>query len=240
MSTASVMPGEVRAVEVDLSAAARLIGEPARAAMLNALLAGQALAAGELARAAGVAPGTASEHLARLLAGGMVEVVVAGRHRYYRLASPDVARALEALALISPTMPITSLRRSRADAALAAARTCYDHIAGRLGVALHDALVERAALEPGGDGYLLTPAGETLLTGLGMDVAGARVRRRNFARPCIDFTERRSHLAGALGAAICHWMLDTGWVVRRASGQRSLRITDAGLRGLAEGLAIRV
>lgn len=240
MSTASLAPDATRPVDVDLAAAARLIGEPARAAMLNALLSGEALAAGELARAAGVAPGTASEHLARLLAGGMVEVVVAGRHRYYRLGSADVARALEALALISPTMPITSLRRSRADAALATARTCYDHIAGRLGVAVHDALVERAALELGADGYELTPSGGKLLTGMGVDVASARVRRRSFARPCIDFTERRSHLAGALGAAICHRMLDAGWVVRRATGQRSLRITDAGLRGLAQELGIRL
>jgi len=224
--------------EVDVSVVARLIGEPARAAMLTAMLTGQALAAGELARAAGVSPATASEHLTRLREGGLVTVVSAGRHRYYRLASPDVAHVLEALALVSPAKPVTSLRASRADAALLTARTCYDHLAGVLGVAVHDALIEREALAAGTDGYEVTAVGEAVFERLGVDVAGARARRRSFARPCIDFTERRNHLAGALGAALCTRLLDAGWLVRRAAGQRGLRVTPAGEIGLANALGV--
>ncbi|GAA4206435.1 winged helix-turn-helix domain-containing protein [Actinocatenispora rupis] len=230
--------GAERPVEVDTAAVARLIGEPARAAMLDALLAGRALAAGELARIAGVSPATASEHLSRLREGGLIEVVAQGRHRYHRLASPDVGHALEALALISPPRPVRTLRQSRANRALASGRTCYDHLAGRIGVAVHDTLVERDAIRAGGDGYLLTDPGADLLAGLGVDVAGARGARRSFARPCLDFTERRTHLAGALGAAICDRFLSQGWLVRRGTGQRGLRVTDGGRRVLADSLGI--
>ena len=216
-------------VEVDLAGVARLIGEPARAAMLDALLGGRALAAGELARRfAGVSPATASEHLARLREGGLVDVVAAGRHRYHRLAAPEVGHALEALALISRPRPIRSLRHFRAVRALATARTCYDHLAGRIGVGVHDALVGRGALIAGGAGYELTPAGADFLADLGVDVPGARGRRRAFARPCLDFTERRPHLAGALGAAVCTRVLAAGWLVHRARDQRGLRLTPSG------------
>jgi len=219
-------------VDVDLAVAARLIAEPARAAMLDALLSGEALAAGELARAAGVSPATASDHLRRLLAGGFVEVTQAGRHRYYRLASADVAHALEALALVSPARPVRSLRQSRTDTATAFARTCYDHLAGRIGVAIHDALVHEGLLVAGGDGYDLTVAGEARLGAIGVDVATARAGRRAFARGCLDFTERRPHLAGALGAALCSRLVDLTWLVRRAAGHRALRLTPAGARHL--------
>lgn len=235
---ATEVPGVERPVEVDTAAVARLLGEPARAAMLDALLAGRALAAGELARVAGVSAATASEHLARLRAGGLVEVVAQGRHRYHRLASPDVAHALEALALISPPRPVRTLRQSRANRALALARTCYDHLAGRVGVAVHDALVGYGAVRAGTDGYLLTGPGAELLDGLGVEVARARGARRAFARPCLDFTERRTHLAGALGAAICDRFLAQGWLVRRGAGQRGLRVTDGGRRVLADALGI--
>lgn len=222
--------------DVDLAAGARLVAEPARAAMLDALLSGEALAAGELARAAKVSAATASEHLARLRGGGLVDVTCSGRHRYYRLASPEVAHALEALAVISPSRPIRSFRQSRSDSAMAFARTCYDHLAGRLGVAVHDALVADGALVAGGDGYLVTAAGELRLHVLGIDVAGVRASRRAFARGCLDFTERRHHLAGALGAALSASMIELGWFVRRAQGQRALRLTDAGRRHLSDWL----
>ncbi len=225
-------------VEVDLSVVARLIGEPARAMMLDALLDGRALAAGELARMAGVSPATASEHLARLRDGGLVTVVAAGRHRYYRLASDEVGQALEALAMISPARPVRSLRQSRSQFALANARTCYDHLAGRVGVALHDMLIDRGALAAARDGYELTADGESLLTSLGVDTAAARSARRTFARPCLDFTQRRSHLAGALGAAICARFIAEGWLVRRAVGDRGLRVTDSGRELLAETLGL--
>ncbi|MBX6355390.1 MAG: helix-turn-helix transcriptional regulator [Micromonosporaceae bacterium] len=226
--------------QADLAGVARLIGEPARAAMLDALLSGRALAAGELGRVGGVSPATASEHLARLRDGGLVEVVAAGRHRYYRLAGPEVAHALEALALVSPRRPVRSLRQSRVAAALAIARTCYDHLAGQLGVALHDALVDRDALAAGGDGYRLTEAGAQLMAGLGVDVAAAAAARRAFARPCLDFTERRPHLAGALGAALCARLLADGWLVRVAADQRGLRITPRGRRALATYFGVRL
>lgn len=225
-------------VEVDLAVAARLIAEPARAAMLNALLSGEALAAGELARIAGVSAATASEHLARLHAGGLVEVYPTGRYRYHRLASADVAHALEALAVISPSRPVTSLRRSRSDAALVFARTCYDHLAGRVGVAVHDRLIADGTLTAGGDGYRVTAAGETRLAGLGIDLPAVHAQRRPFARGCIDFTQRRPHLAGALGAALCGYVVDQGWLVRRGPGQRALRLTEVGRRDMPRVLGL--
>ncbi len=220
--------------DVDLAAAARLIAEPARAAMLDALLSGQALAAGELARAGGVRASTASGHLAQLVDGGLVEVAQSGRHRYFRLASPDVAHALEALGAISPPRPIRSLRQSRTDEAMTFARTCYDHLAGIVAVSLVDAFVGQSLLEAGGDGFTLTPAGAEALADAGVDVAGARTSRRAFARSCLDFTERRPHLAGALGAALCAHALAEGWFVRRAPGHRALRVTDEGRRQLSK------
>ena len=218
---------------------ARLIGEPARAAMLDALMSGQALASGELARVADVSPATASEHLSRLLTAGLVEVVRSGRHRCYRLASPEVGHALEALSLIGGDRPaITSLRAAREDEAMRLARTCYDHLAGRLGVAVHDALIGHGALAAGRDGYQLTPTGHALMTRLGVPTQQAQAARRQFARPCLDYTQRRPHLAGALGAALCARLIELGWLARRVPGQRTLKITDDGRAGLAGVLEV--
>jgi DNA-binding transcriptional ArsR family regulator len=225
-------------MEVDIAAAARLVAEPARAAMLEALTSGQSLPAGDLARAAGVSPATASEHLARLRHGGFVTVVTTGRHRYYRLASVDVAHALEALAMVSPARPVRSLRQSRLDAATAFARTCYDHLAGTAGVAVHDALVSGGAVLVGVDGYQLSADGEHRLARFGVDADAARRSSRSFARTCVDLTERRPHLAGALGAVLCGRMLALGWFVRRARGQRAVLLTDEGRRGLARHLDV--
>lgn len=208
--------------------------------MLTALLSGQALAAGELARAAGISAGTASEHLGRLRDGGLVEVVRSGRHRYYRLSSPEVAGAIEALSTVSPPRAVRSLRQSNADAAMIFARTCYDHLAGRVGVLVHDALVSTGYLAAGGDGYVLTDPGTERMASLGIDLEAARAARRSFATPCLDFTERRPHLAGALGAAICRCSLESGWFVRRADGQRALRLTDTGRKALAAHLGVMV
>lgn len=226
--------------DVDVAATARVIGDPARAAMLDALVGGTALAAGELARVARVTAATASGHLAKLRRAGLVEVVASGRHRYYRLASAEVGHALEALAMVSPARPVRSLRAARTSTAMAYARTCYDHLAGALGVAVHDALVAGGALAVGTDGYALTPVGERRLAGLGVDVTGARSARRTFAFPCLDATQRRPHLAGALGAALCRCLLERGWLVRRRTGERALRLTDAGRSGLAKGLSFAV
>src|SRR5262249_7992372 len=184
--------------DVDLAAVAALLGTPGRAAMLAALMTGRALTATELARVAEVSPATASEHLSKLREGGLVEVVSQGRHRYHRLASPEVGAALEALSHIAPTKPVTTLRQSSRARSLAEARTCYDHLAGRSGVALHDGLVSRGWLVPEAGGYGLSEAGTERLLGWGVDVGWARSSRRPFARPCLDWTERREHLAGAL------------------------------------------
>lgn len=219
--------------DVDLAAVGALLGDPSRAAMLDALMGGRALTAGELARLAGIRPPTASAHLSRLTAGGLVVVRPEGRHRYYALAGPQVARVLETLSLIAPARPVRSLRQSSRARSLAVARTCYDHLAGSCGVALHDALVAREWVVPSLDGYAVTTAGERGLTGLGVDVAAARARRRSFARPCLDWTERRSHLAGALAAAVTSRLIEDGWFVRRRDS-RGLRVTAAGEAGLAD------
>lgn len=217
--------------ETDLAVVGALIGDPSRARMLDSLMGGRALAAGELARIAGVGASTASEHLARLLDGGLVEVVAQGRHRYFRIAGPAVGEALEALSHVAPPRPVTSLRASSHARSLAFARTCYDHLAGRCGVLLHDALLTQGWLSAS---YDVTPAGSAALGTWGVDVEATRGRRRTFARPCLDWTERRSHLAGALAADIGSALIDRGWFVRRAADSRSLRLTDVGRAGLVD------
>ena len=221
--------------DVDLAAVGALLGDRSRVAMLDALMTGRALTAGELARAAVISPATASEHLARLRRGGLVEVVTQGRHRYHRLAGPDVGAALEALSLVAPQRPVRSLRQSARARSLATARTCYDHLAGSCAVALHDALCERDWLRPAPGDYQLSERGVSVLDDWGVDVAAARAERRTFARPCLDWTERRPHLAGALAAAIAAALVDgpEPWFVRRADDHRGLRVTDEGARRLA-------
>jgi DNA-binding transcriptional ArsR family regulator len=220
--------------DVDLAAVGRLLGEPSRAAMLDALMTGRALAAGELAQVAGIGRPAASEHLARLVEAGLVEVVAQGRHRYHRLAGPRVASALEALSHIAPPKQVRSLRQSAHARSLAFARTCYDHLAGSCGVALHDAVLDRGWLVPERDTYHLTAPGAVAFAELGLDVTGLRAGRRPLARACLDWTERRSHLAGSLAAAFTELALDRGWLVRRSRDSRGLRLTDSGSRALRE------
>lgn len=195
---------------------------------------GRPLAAGELARLARVAPSTISEHLAALVEGGLVVVVNAGRHRYYRLINPEVAAALEALSRICPTTPVRSLRQANAARSLRLARRCYDHIAGTLGVALFERMLSLGWLEQGSTAdFVVTSLGDSGLAGLGVDVPACRRSRRHFARPCVDWTERRAHLAGSLGAGIATAMFDRGWVRTVATG-RGLRISPDGLTGIRE------
>jgi len=216
------------ASDADIAPVAALIAEPARAAILTALLDGRPLAAGELARLAGVSAPTASAHLSRLLEGGLVAVVRQGRHRYYRLAGHEVAEVLEVLARISARPPVRSLRQSRQARLLAEARTCYDHLAGRAGVALLDAL-RGGCLEDA----RVTERGERLLSGLGVDLAAVRASRRVFAPDCLDWTERRAHLGGALGAAVTEVLFERGWY-RRMTTPRAVTVTEAGRKGLTE------
>jgi DNA-binding transcriptional ArsR family regulator len=217
-----------------LAETASLIGEPARAAMLAALLDGRALSAGELAEAAGITPHTENARLPGLFEAGLLAQARQGRHRYHRLAGPGVARLLEGLLDLAAAAPRRVATGPR-DAALRRARTCYDHLAGRLGVALADALAARGAIELDADAAAVTPEGEGFLAGFG--IAPPARRGRLSCRPCLDWSERRPHLAGVLGAALCARCLDLGWIRRRA-GSRALEITPAGLLGFATTFAI--
>ncbi|MFI8189037.1 ArsR/SmtB family transcription factor [Streptomyces sp. NPDC085946] len=242
-----------------LARLAALIADETRAACLLALLDGRAWTAGELARHAGVAASTISEHLGRLVAGGLLAEERQGRHRYVRLAGPGVAQLLEDLAAqVAPGVagrPRT-LRESSASSALARGRTCYDHLAGRLGTAVADGLTARGLLlreprgrgggEGAGSGPALAPRGRA--TGFALTDAGlawfaaagiglGRPGRRPLARACLDWTERRPHLGGAAGAALCRHALDAGWCVRVGSG-RAVRVTAAGERALSGLLGI--
>lgn len=228
------MPGDA-----DVAAVAALIGDQARAAMLLALLGGTALPASELATAAGVSRSTASFHLDKLRAGGLVVLDTQnGRHRYYRLVGADVAEAVEALQRLAPAQPVRSLRTARAGDRLRTARFCYDHLAGRLAIQLVDALTGAGTLAYGGDDFAVTDHGKARFADLGIDVAGLRRARRSFARGCLDWTERRHHVAGALGAAIAHCLIDLGWI-RQTPGSRAVRVTPDGQHGLATAFGIQ-
>ncbi|MBS0246054.1 MAG: helix-turn-helix transcriptional regulator [Proteobacteria bacterium] len=210
---------------------ATLAGDPARAGMLHALMDGRALTASELASAAGITPQTASGHLSKLAAGGLLAVEKQGRHRYHRLASAAVARMLESIMQVAADQParrkpiVTGPR----DKALRNARTCYDHLAGHLGVALTDALIANQQIELTADAGVITARGITLFDRLGIDVATRKPGQhaRMMCRPCLDWSERRPHLAGALGAALCAHCLTSGWV-RRVDGTRAVRVTTKG------------
>jgi DNA-binding transcriptional ArsR family regulator len=207
----------------ELASIADLIEDPARATMLAALAGGRALPAGELARRAHVHPATASAHLRRLVAGGLIRVRVQGRHRYHEIVDPEVAAVLEAIAHIAPPAPVRSLRAHRAAVALTEARTCYDHLAGRRGVQLRDRLLDASAIRRLDDrDHELTDRGQYLLDHLGIDLASLRTSRRVFARCCVDWTDRRFHLAGALPAAITSEFLARRWITRGPG--RSLRV----------------
>ena len=213
-----------------VSAVAAAIAEPARTRMLYCLMDGHARTSTELAVVAGVSPSTASVHLARLVEQGLVQVLAQGKHRYHRLQGPAVAAALEALSLLAGTprgrfVPNTPNR-------LRSARTCYDHMAGTVAVALHDRFVELGwLLADGADdgGYELAAAGIAALEALGIDVQAARQLRRRFACACMDWSERRPHLGGALGAALLSAALKRRWVVQDADS-RALRVTPLGER----------
>lgn len=238
--------------DADISVPAALLSNPSRARVLLALVDGRALPASVLALEAGVAPSTASEHLAKLCEAGFLVSEIQGRHRYYRIASPQVVAVVEALAGLAPTVPIRSLRQGTRANALRRGRLCYDHLAGRVGVELMRAMLDRDVLT-GGDGthdpgsaptdrlsapghdvdYRLTESGAGLLTDLGVDVDALCGGRRPLVRYCLDWTEQRHHLAGALGAAVTERLLQLGWLVRTPQ-PRTVRVTDAGAIGLAD------
>ena len=225
---------------VDLAEVGALIGDPARANMLAALMDGRALTAGELAYVAGVAPQTASGHLAKLAGANLLALAKQGRHRYYRLASPLVGHMLEGiLAVAALQLPPRRRLPSRIEEQLRMARTCYDHIAGRLGVGIADALTEEGHVVLAEDGGEVTATGSEFLAALGVDLATRKGSARAYCRACLDWSERRPHIAGLLGAALCRRFLDLGWVERRRD-TRALRITAAGRRGFAESFGFQL
>ncbi|MEU0754635.1 ArsR/SmtB family transcription factor [Streptomyces albogriseolus] len=220
-----------------LARLAALAADETRAACLLALLDGRAWTAGELARHCGVAASTLSEHLGKLVGGGLLTEERQGRHRYVRLADARVAQLVEDLtAQLAPDAaePPRGLRQSGADSAMARGRTCYDHLAGRLGIAVTDALTARGLLRQD-TGFALTDAGLDWFGALGVDLDGRS--RRPLARACLDWTERRPHLAGAAGAALCRHLLERGWCVRIGSG-RAVKVTGTGEQALTDLLGI--
>jgi DNA-binding transcriptional ArsR family regulator len=220
-----------------LAQVAALIGDPARANMLACLLDGRAQTAGELAYAAHVSPQTASEHLGKLVDAGILGPANRqGRHRYYKLASSEVATMLESMMVMAGSVaPGPRLSSWRGGEALRNARTCYDHLAGRLGTGIADGLRARGHLVLTEDGGEVTPSGIGFLRGLGVDVDPGR--GRPFCRPCLDWSERRQHLAGRIGAAIACRCFALGWVARQKDG-RALSITAVGHAGLAEHFGV--
>jgi DNA-binding transcriptional ArsR family regulator len=220
---------------------AALLADGTRAGFCLALLDGRAWTAGELARHTGVAASTATEHLHRLVAAGLLVEQRQGRHRYLRLAGAHTAELVETMAAYWPPAdpPVRTLKAATTRAALARARTCYDHLAGRLGVAVTDAMTGAGLLEQA-SGCGLTDRGLAWLTGpVGVDPAALRGSRRPLARLCLDWTERRVHLSGTAGAVICQRFFDRRWIIRIAGG-RAVRVTPAGTAALRELLAIEL
>lgn len=212
---------------------AALIGEHARAEILTALMTGQALTATELAQVAGVTKQTVSAHLAKLLDARLLAVENQGRHRYFRLADRDVAQLLESLMGVAFRTGAVRLRSSPREPALRKARVCYDHLAGDLGVFVYDSMTQRRYLRANGDGPALTPQGERFLAELGIDVRKLEGERRPLCRPCLDWSVRRHHLAGSVGAALLERCLALGWA-RRAKGSRVVSFSPGGEKALRQ------
>jgi len=214
-------------VKTDLTEIAALIGEPTRVVMLWSLVGGQARPASELAFCANVSAQNASAHLARLVEAGMLAVEARGRHRYYCLAGAEVAHAIEALAALAPSAKEAAGSPPRQTPDLKYARTCYDHLAGRMAVEICAALKDKGYLTPVDAEFEVTGKGEKLFRDLGIEIGELRQQRRAFARQCQDWSERRPHIAGALGAALLERMFQRGWIARVRSS-RVVRVTAKG------------
>ena len=236
MTTASkAMPSGVSMAEI-----AALVGDPARANMLTALLGGQSLSASDLAWHAGVTPQTASGHLARMVTAQLITVTALGRHRYYKLASAKVAQMLETIYQVAGDQPSPRRRLpSYVDTAMREARTCYDHLAGELGVAVAEALVAERYLVLSDEAGVVTRRGRGFFGDFGIDLQTIGQQRRCFCRICIDLTERRPHIAGALGAAFCDRCFTLGWIAR-VKDSRAVAVTRKGAAGFHECLGLTI
>jgi DNA-binding transcriptional ArsR family regulator len=226
-------------VDVYIAEVASLMGDPARANILCALKDDGVLTATELAHVAGVAPSTASEHLAKLTQAKMIAVRCEGRHRYYRLACGEVADALESLETLAVTVAPRHRPRTSGDESIRFARSCYDHLAGRLGVELYRSLVRLGYLKSTDDGCALRKKGEAEFADFGIDLGALRKHRRRIAGQCLDWSERRPHLSGALGAELFAWLCERGWL-RRERGTRALSVTNRGRRGFRDRFQIEL
>jgi DNA-binding transcriptional ArsR family regulator len=216
---------------------AGLVGERARANMLSALLDGRALTATELAYAARITAQTASTHLAKLTEAGLISPIKDGRYRYFRLASPKVAQMLDGIMAVALEDRPRYRPLSRQARELQSARICYDHLAGRLSVDLADFFIARGYLVIGDEAAEVTEEGSRFLTEFGIDVAAAGARRRHFCRSCLDWTERRLHIGGAIGAALANRCFDLGWA-ERMKDSRAVVITAAGKQGFMDVFGI--
>ncbi len=212
----------------DIARVAALIGDPARANILSALMTGRALTVTELAAEAGVTASTASIHLSKLDAGGLIRFTKQGRHRYAALAGPEVASVLEALMGLAQSTGAVRVRTGPRDPEMRKARVCYDHLAGEMGVALHDSLLTSGAIMVDENEIVLTASGRAHLSEFGIDIQELTTKRRKLCRPCLDWSMRRNHLAGALGAALLTRMQDLGWA-QRAPDSRVISFTARGV-----------
>jgi DNA-binding transcriptional ArsR family regulator len=228
------MPGDA-----NVAAVAALLADPTRAGILMALLDGRALPAGDLARLVRVSPSTASHHLSKLVEQQLLLVEQQGRHRYFRLAGAAIAQAVEGLAALAPAIPVYSLRESEAGRAMRSARMCYNHFAGRFGVALAQTLVEREILSVLVDGYLVTEGGERWLQDMGIACSALGKRGQIFAPHHIDWSERLHHVAGPLGAALARRFFELGWV-RHLPTNRAVRLTEEGEQAFLKELGLRL
>ena len=223
--------------DADLAAVGRLIGDPNRARILQILMGGTPQSGSALAEAAGISRSLASAHLKKLIAGGLVRAERQGRQQLYSIAAHQVADALEILELLAPATPVRSLRGSARLRNLRWARMCYDHLAGVTGVAVTETLAAREAIADADGAWVLGAGGARLFAEIGIDVAAVPHRTRPLLRPCMDWTERRHHLAGSLGAALTTELIRRGWL-RHTEGSRIVAVTLAGGDGLHEWLGL--